>query len=153
MAVPLAGAKILASDLATIFATNTDAWTAYTPTLTQSATVTKTVVRANYFKIGRFVLAQVNLTVTGSGTAANEVRLGLPVSAAATGALPAGLGFIYDSSAGLAYKAMAVIDSVSYVTFIATNTTTAGRLGADTFTAALAVSDSIEVFLAYESAS
>lgn len=127
-------------------------WVNYTPTLVQGVTVNKTVSRARYTQIGKTIIGSVNIACTSTGSASNEVRVGLPVTAAATGAIPIGLGFIYDSSVGLAYKAMAVLDNTGYMTFIATNTTTAGRLGADTFTAALATSDSIEIQFNYEAA-
>lgn len=138
--------------LASAFITGLGAWTSYTPTLVQSGAVTKTVAGGAYIKIGRLVIARINLAVTGSGTAANEVRIGLPVAAVAAGAQPCGAGFIFDSSTGLAYKGLAVIDNVNYVCLLAMNTTTGGRLGADTFTAALANADSVTAFVVYQSA-
>lgn len=155
MPLPLAGALIRASDLAAIFPVGVDAWAPYVPTLVQSGAVPKTTNLGRYMKVGRKVTAEVNLSVTaGAGpVAANEVRVGLPVSAAATAATPAGYGYLYDASTGLAYKFVALLDNVNYVTLIATSTTTAGRLGADTFTAALAADDSVNAILEYESAS
>lgn len=62
------------------------AWAAWTPTWTQSATITKTITRATYTRFGRMITAYFNLTATSAGTAANAVNISnLPV-AAATGA-------------------------------------------------------------------
>lgn len=59
------------------------AWTSYTPTLTQSATVTKTVTYAKYQRIGRTIHVAVSLAITGAGTTGNAILAGLPVTAAA----------------------------------------------------------------------
>jgi hypothetical protein len=56
------------------------AWIAYTPTLTQTVTVTKTIVVARYKKIGKTVTAQIILTCTSSGTNGTMVSVGLPIA-------------------------------------------------------------------------
>ena len=76
----------------------------YTPTLTQSATITKTVNEARYIQNGRIVDVWVILSATSSGTAANALVLGLPVAASghlSTAAI--GTGYVYDGSANLTY--------------------------------------------------
>lgn len=151
MGVPKAGALAKASDWTTVFPLDTDAWTAYTPTLTQSATVAKSA-NAAYFKIGRLVMVQMVLNITGAGTAANQVVIGLPVTAAAPG-LVAGYGFIFDSSAGAIFKGVVYQESATTLTLLPANTTTVGRLGADTFTAALANGDNVTLSVNYQSAS
>ena len=153
MSVPKAGALAKASDWTTVFPLDTDAWTAYVPTLVQSGTVTKTVSIANYTRVGRIIFGQVRLAVTGAGTASNEVRIGLPVTAASSGALTLGSGFIIDTSAAALYKGVPLLSATTYVTLLSTSGTSPNSLGADTFTAALAAGDSVAVSFAYEAAS
>lgn len=156
MAVPLAGAKVLASDLSTIFPTNTDAWTSYTPTLVQSGAVTKTVSRGVYMKIGRVVFAEMVLAVTGAGTANNEIRIGLPVAASGATSVTVGQGYVLDVSAGPAfYKGFASLDNTLYVTLLDTSVNTAAKVGGagSAMTAALANGDYVVVAVKYESAS
>lgn len=56
------------------------AWTPYTPTFSQTATITKTVTFARYIQIGKMVTFQVALAATSAGTAGAFVRVGLPVA-------------------------------------------------------------------------
>lgn len=129
------------------------AWTSFTPTLTQSATVTKTVTSATYMRVGRTIFVEYRLTVTGTGTAANAVLVGLPVTARGGTGTIAGSGSIYDSSANLSYKGLAEFASTSTVRFLPTETTVANFLGVTSFTAALASGDVVAGFLIYEAAS
>lgn len=83
------------------------AWTAYTPTLTQSATVAKTVNYARYCQIGKLVHVVVSLAITGAGTTNNDVVVGAPVgfnSAIANAVV--GNGSISDASAFLEWPVM-----------------------------------------------
>jgi hypothetical protein len=63
-----------------------EAWTSYTPTVTQGVGVTATVVTARYTEVNKVVFVQVFLTFTSSGTASNQIIISAPVtsSAAAT---------------------------------------------------------------------
>lgn len=139
------------------FPIGTGAWTDYVPTLVQSGAVTKTVTYARYMQIGRMVVAQVLLAATGAGSAANEVRIGLPVAAssAATG-YNVGTGYIFDASVGGAgvYKGEALLDNANYVTMMETSTGIGARLGTATavFSAALASGDGIGIQVVYEAA-
>lgn len=150
MPLPTAGSEIEASDWTDVFPAGVDAWTPFTPTLIQSGAVTKTVTRAGYMKIGRLVIAQVSLAVTGAGTATNNVVVGIPVPAAAAGDHPCGIGFIVDSSAGAFFSGTALMTSTGAVYFA--SSTNVGFLGSGTFTAALAAGDSIRYALMYEAA-
>ena len=53
----------------------------YTPTFTQSATITKTINIARYWQVQKFVIVQFSMTATSSGTAGNAVLVGLPLTA------------------------------------------------------------------------
>jgi hypothetical protein len=59
------------------------AWQAYTPTWTQSATITKTVDWARYTQLGKWVHGSVKMTASSAGTANNKMLVGLPVNASA----------------------------------------------------------------------
>lgn len=127
------------------------AWTSYTPTLTQGATVTKTVTYAKYQRIGRTIHFAVDLSVTGSGTGGNDILIGLPV-AATTSNYDIGSGFVYDSSAVAGYAALVEIFATTGFKLRAM-TAAAGFLGSATFTAALASGDLLRFSGTYEAAS
>lgn len=161
--IPQSAISSLVSDLAAkatqaafdaAFPLGTGAWTSYTPTLTQSATVTKTVNHAQYFKIGRLVVGQVLLTVTGTGTASNAVVIGLPV-AAAVGTATFGSGYIGDTSAGLYFAGSLWPLSTTTVGVLPGNAAgTAFLVGAGgSMSAALASGDTVQLNFMYQSAS
>ncbi len=91
------------------------AWTTYTPTFSQSATITKTVTRAKYQQIGKIVFFDVTLTATSAGTAANAVLVGLPVTAAAAvgSGQHAGSGRIFDTSVAGTCPGLTIIASTT----------------------------------------
>jgi len=92
----------LRDNLNAAFPVGVDAWTSYTPTLTQSVTVTKTVTYAKYMKIGRMVTVRVDLAVTSAGTANNAIKIGLPVTAATSGNhVVIGNAWVFDASVPL----------------------------------------------------
>jgi hypothetical protein len=53
----------------------------YTPTWTQSATITKTVNWARFTQFGKFVQVSIKMTATSNGISTNAVLIGLPVAA------------------------------------------------------------------------
>lgn len=127
------------------------AWTSYTPTLTQSATVTKTVTYAKWTRFGRTIVAAVSLSVTGAGTAANNILIGLPVTAAVASG-PCGSGYVNDSSAVTNYSGTVLLASTTTVGIVAhLGSGFVGGSGA--MTAALATADTVTVFATYEAAS
>lgn len=71
-------------------------WTAYTPTVTQSITVSKTVTYSRYMKLGRTVIFECYLAITSSGTANNAITITLPATAAQA-SLPVGWFYWYSS--------------------------------------------------------
>jgi hypothetical protein len=126
------------------------AWTSYTPTLTQSGAVTKTVTYAKYTKIGRLVICNVQLVCTGAGTGAAVVAVGLPPYVPVqTGLMPIGTFTIRDISAAASYVAYAA--PVTTTTVQGMPSVSTNYLGAQIFTAALASPDEIGLALAYES--
>lgn len=122
-------------------------WINYTPTLTQSGTVTKTVAYSRYHKVGRKVTFQAYCSATGSGTGSNIVTLSLPWTAAQA-SLVVGSFYIYDASVNTNYLGHAALNSVNTVTGLIN--ATSNYMGAAGFTAALASGDSILVDCTYE---
>ena len=82
------GAALTESDINTYLSGEGGAWTTWTPTLTQSGTVTATVTSAVYGRWGRLIVGQFRLSVTGTGTGSNAVTVSLPVTSAREDALP-----------------------------------------------------------------
>lgn len=74
----------LASDIDALFPVGVGAWTAFTPTITQSTAVSfnATTARCRYYKVNRWVHARYYLPVTSAGVTANVIALSLPVTAA-----------------------------------------------------------------------
>lgn len=150
MAVFAAGHILTAADFDTLFPTGVGAWTGYTPTFTQSATITKTVQRAAYMKIGRLVTVNYRLAATSAGTAGQAVRIGLPVAPSAD--FQAGTAIFSDSSTSTAYLLGAVcFASTSDLVFVSDGS------GASLFGQAPAVTvasgDIIQGSITYEAAS
>lgn len=151
MATPKAGAKVRAADWATVFPTDTDGWTNYTPVITQSNTPTLSVEYAQYMKIGRLVLVQISVGFSTAGTASNLVLCTLP-AAAGTPVHFRRLGgaAIFDASVSTWYEGMALWNSSTTFKIQAHNTAAAAPLGAGGgFTAALASGDLVVADLVY----
>ena len=105
------GQVLTAATLNTIGA----AWVDYTPTLTQSATVTKTVSSARYCQIQKTVFVTVRLLVTGAGTAGLGVEVGLPIAARTANSAIIGQMTVYDASTNIFYVCAAQISTTSTV--------------------------------------
>jgi hypothetical protein len=130
------------------------AFQTYTPTLTQSSTVTKTVTFARYTQIAKLVFVQVEVSATGTGTASNTVTLSLPVTAANNGLVGAFQqnlgGRIVDASGGPAtFPAWTYLASTTTMALLNASNQILGGAG---FTAALASGDTVQMNLVYEAA-
>ncbi len=151
MTLPLAGARVKASDLATIFPQGTDAWPAYVPTLTQGVVVTKTVEYAKYWKAGRWTTIQVSLGITSAGTAGQPVIIGMPTGFDTLNFRSIGSGELFDASAGLWYVGTAKRQGVGLMSIQASGV--ASVLGTSAFTAALAAGDVVDMVVTFEGTS
>ena len=134
--------------------TNTSlGWASYTPTFTQSATITKTVNYAKYIQYGKLIIANVGITATSSGTANNAIVVGLPVTAASGAVGAIGAARITDFGVSN-YPCLPIVASTTTLNFLdATQATTVfmGQTGA-AFSGALGSSDSVVFVVAYEAA-
>lgn len=84
-------------------------WSEWSPTITQSGTVSYTKTYGRYMRVGRTVIAKAFLAVTGSGTSGSLISLTLPVSPAFTSdELILGSFRLTDTSTGSIYRGFAL---------------------------------------------
>lgn len=129
------------------------AWQTYTPTLTQSAAVAKTVTFARYFQMAKLVFVQVDVAATATGTGTNIVTLSLPVTAADNGRVGAFqqvcAGRLVDATGPTVYVASTYLASTTTMGLLNASNQILGAAG---FTAALASGDTVQMNLIYEAA-
>lgn len=125
-----------------------DAWTSYTPTLTQGVAVTKTVTYAKYQRVGRTIIVSMRLVITSAGTAGSVLLAGLPIAAAdASGVVGS---FRYFDAGNTNFAGTACGSTTTTVQFIvSSNGGSFGALPAIT----AANTDVLQVSVTYEAAS
>jgi hypothetical protein len=130
------------------------AWSTWSLTLTQSATVTHTVTHSRYIRLGNTVIAHCALTVTSAGVANNAVTVTLPVTAAG-GAFGFGIGYVRDVSGAILVVGMVNLNTTTTAVLLdasqPANAVVLGQTGS-AFAAALASSDSLQFGIIYEAA-
>lgn len=94
----------------------TDAWSAYTPTLTASTTNPTGWTQTGYYmQAGKLVIARFYVAAGGSMTAGSGTyRVALPVAANMTAQQQPGNVLAWDTSAGNAAQALALISASTY---------------------------------------
>jgi hypothetical protein len=131
------------------------AWTSYTPTVAQGATsnIAKTTTYAKYLLVGKTVMVQVNLGMTGTGTSTNAITCTVPVAAASPGFRDIGTGSYFAGGANK-YRVAACFNASATVLrfqYMAANTDDVlGASGA--FTGAVASGHSLVFSVFYEAA-
>lgn len=91
-----------------------EAWTSYTPTITQGAAITKTITYAKWARVNKIVVVEANIALTSAGTASNALTLTLPIAPATSGIFSMiGSAMFYKASTTLPYILAAVYDSGS----------------------------------------
>jgi hypothetical protein len=93
-------------------------WTSYTPTITQASGISKTVTYSRYIKLGRLVIFECYLAITGAGSTVTPVTISLPVTAAVSG-IPVGTFYWYDASAPTNRVGHAVLSGPSFAQEVA----------------------------------
>jgi hypothetical protein len=146
-------AVLTASDVNTYLMGEGGAWTSWTPTVTQSGSVTVTVTRAKYARYGRTIHFTCQVSVTGTGTASNPIYVSLPVTAVSGVGEHGGSGYLYDSSSATYYPCVIVGATTTTFQMLGTASTAPTLGGGGGFTAALASGDAIVVAGTYEAAS
>lgn len=124
-------------------------WTAFTPTLTQGVAVGVTVNRARYRTLGKTAHLEVQLTVTGAGTAANPVIVSVPSSLAVAHVVGMLVGnFVLLDNGTQWYSAIPHANpGTSIYGFYTVGNNVLGSVG---FTAALAANDVVYLATTYE---
>lgn len=123
----VAGDILTAADLNAI-----GVWTDYTPTLKQNGTRTATVNYAKYMQINKFCFVTVDLSVTQTGSAANDISVTLPFNSsgyAGGGQTVIGTGLFYDSSATDVMLTTAIVSSGEALFVVDASTAVANKLG------------------------
>ncbi len=106
-------------------------WTTFTPTITQSGAVTKTVTYCKYKTFGGTVKVVGFLTITGSGTIANAITVTTPVTLATSTELTIGVGRIVDASGPASYPVLVNVNTTGTIKFVQSDIATpAGYVGA-----------------------
>lgn len=130
------------------------AWQDYTPTWTQSATITKTVNWARYTQLNKLVIVSIKMTASSAGTASNAIKIGLPVNASSNNHLMGTA--IYTSTTPINQPLFAIYDSTSTVVFLPTAAadTPTDYLGTSGYAVAITVASGAIMYmnLTYEAA-
>ena len=125
-------------------------WVSFTvSSISQSVSVSGSVTRAKYRKVGRIVEAHLLVSITGAGTAGTAITVnvsGLPAALDANAGWGIGICNLYDSSAGVFFN------SGIRATTAAMTALTPDFLGA-TPSVGLANADTLTLAFRYESAS
>jgi hypothetical protein len=150
----VAGDVVTAADTNLYLSGEGGAWSTWTPTVTQSGSVTVTVNTATYGRWGRMIICRMQVTVTGSGTGANAIVVGgLPAtSVVSVGAF--GQGYLFDTSVPNTFPFIVTLASSTTINLSSSSANAASlALGATSFTAGLASGDIINCSFTYEAAS
>lgn len=110
---PYAGQEIFETDTAKVLVydgtgwveiVTAGAWSDFTPVITQGTTPTFTKNYSKFTRMGRTILWNFGLTLTGAGTAGNRVGITIPVTAAAAVVgMDIGIARVYDQAPGTLY--------------------------------------------------
>lgn len=152
-------ASISAAKIATGAVTSakvaSEAFTAYTPTLT-NVTQGNGIIAGAYYRVGRFVTFRAILTFGGTTTVSGSVGIGLPF-AAASSSIGKLYGYIQDASPATTYPAFVTLSSTTVATVAAINAsatyaTTTATSSTVPISGGFAASDVIAVSGNYEAA-
>jgi hypothetical protein len=146
-------ATLTESDINTYLMGEGGAWTSWTPTVTQSGSVTVTNTRSRYARYGRTIHFSAQLVVTGSGTSSTAISISLPVTAASADTT-IGTGVFIDASTGNYYPAILYASTTTaFQLWDSTVSSTVLVVGNANFSGALASGDVFRVSGTYEAAS
>jgi hypothetical protein len=136
----------------------TGARTAWIPTWTQTAAISKTVLAGNtYSRVGRQIHGNCALSATSAGTASGLITVALPVAAANADGTVIGVGYVNKVAAASFLPMMAVVGSSGTLAFFDSTSASGGvseasnRLGTG-FLMTIASGDVITFSFSYEAA-
>lgn len=133
----------------TTFGTAYGALGSWTPTVTQTGSVTVTNTYSRLQRFGRYISGWFSLSVTGSGSAGTPVIVSAPLTAA-QGDIPVGTAQLYDTSSNGYFHVGLHLESTSTFSLRDASGTGDQRLGVDNFIAGLASGDLIKGQFHYE---
>lgn len=126
-------------------------WTAFTPSLSQSASVSFTNNYSKYIVNGKTVFFQCSLVATSAGTAANAITVSLPVATSSASVFRViGSASFYDANVTTMYNLAAYTFSTTSVGF--TGDTTGGNAFGAVPAVTIAVGDYVNLAVTYEAA-
>jgi hypothetical protein len=143
------GTTLPAATLNTIGA----AWESYTPTISQGATLTKTIGYAKYTRINKLVIVHVMCTITSAGTAGSVYVCTLPITAANADAPYFGCNgsaTFYDASAAQPYVWGVHLGASSQINFV--GITAGGNYAGNVPNVTAANGDTLSFIISYEAA-
>ena len=147
------GDVLTASEINTYLMGEGGAWTSWTPTVTQSGSVTVTNTRSRYARYGRTIHFTMVLAVTGTGSGTNSIVLSLPVTAATQDTADIS-GFLVDASSSDVFPFIHYPNSTTTFRLKSTSSSSGtSLLGSAIFTDGLASGDTIRCSGTYEAAS
>lgn len=123
-------------------------WTTWTPTITQSSTPTKTTNDARYMRVGRQIIAYMDVAFTSAGTASNDIVCTLPVTARTMGGSPSIGSFRYFDAGNTNRVGTVIYASTTTAKFVYDGF--GGHMGNTDF--AIANTDTLSLVLNYEAA-
>jgi hypothetical protein len=126
-------------------------WVSYTPVVTQSGTVTKTVTYAKHISAGNLVIVQAYLVITGAGTNNNTITVSLPTTAAHSNAIQVGVGRVTDFGTQ-SYPCIMQHNTTTTVAFLRCDVLSPGGLVGVDPQFALANTDILQFSITYEAA-
>lgn len=112
--------------------------------------IAKTLHEGSYVINQDWLTGSFHATLTGTGSASNQITIGLPVDPAYAGPVVLGLGWFLDASTGAYYQISWYRSATSQGgAFRAAHEGTTPFLGVSGFTAALASSDQLSAHVSY----
>ena len=99
-----------------------DAWTSWTPTISQNGARTITNSSSTYMQAGKLVIARARVVITQAGTTNNVISSSLPVTPLYDGDTSIG-SFTYQTTGGTRYAGSVIIWTSSLLLFQVTGQT------------------------------
>jgi hypothetical protein len=126
-------------------------WSSFTPTFTQSATITKTLIHGYYVQLGDLVIGHVKMTATSAGTVNNEIRVGLPVAHDLAANSPIGDFWFQDAGTDVKIGSLVTQGAAGGTVCNLQRDTKAATLGSTSDVVTVASSDSVGYTFIYRS--
>ena len=131
----------------------TAAWTAWTPTITQGATMSISTNTSAYLKIGSLAIVRCNVTFTSAGTLANTILVNVPAALATSSNfnyLSVGVGSLFITPTDRYHFVLTTNNSTTQFRLAPTTSNTDFVLGSGVFSGALKNGDALDFTAAWQ---